>query len=280
MKLYNSGTLKAFLKKHGIATSKGLGQHFLCSQAAVEAIVAEFVAFRGVCEIGPGPGVLTSPISIQCAQVIALEVDTSMVGALKDSSPKADVRTIDALQADLASILCELPEPRGIVSNLPYYITGPLINRIADVRQHFEVAVLMMQREVAYRILAKPGNRDRGSLSVYLQSVFDISLVIHVPARDFMPPPKVDSTVLRFVPKPLNLDEESAKFFFKTVRMGFAQPRKTLANNLMAGFHIDREQAADIVERANLEEKIRPHDLSQTEWLNVSTILRETISGA
>jgi 16S rRNA (adenine1518-N6/adenine1519-N6)-dimethyltransferase len=278
LKLYNSGTLKAFLKKHGIATSKGLGQHFLCSQAAVEAIVAEFSAVQGVCEIGPGPGVLTSPLSIQCGQVIALEVDTTMLGALKDSSPKADVRVIDALEADLCEILSELPEPRGIVSNLPYYITGPLINRIADARGNFSIAVLMMQREVANRILSKPGNRERGSLSVYLQTIFDMSLVVHVPAKDFMPPPKVDSTVLRFIPKSFDVDAEFAAFYFKTVRMGFAQPRKTLANNLIAGFHIEREQAADIVERADLEEKVRPHDMTQAEWLKVATILRETIS--
>ena len=233
----------------------------------MEAITNALAGCSGVCEIGPGPGVLTVPISEQSQKLIALELDQCMIEALKVSSPKAEVRRKDALQVDLVSILRELPEPRGVVSNLPYYITGPLVAKIAEARSEYVVAVLMMQREVAQRILAKPGNSDRGSLSVYLQTQFEISLVANVPAKAFLPPPKVDSTVLKLIPKPFAGDEAFQTHFYRIVRLSFAQPRKTLANNLVAGLRCEREEADKAIDAAGLEEKVRPHDLTENQWV-------------
>ena len=269
MKLYDPGTLTAFLKRYGIAASKGLGQHFLCSESAVDSIIEAVGPSRGICEIGPGPGVLTSPLSLLAEKTIALELDQCMIQALKESSPSAEVRKQDALDVDLISLLLELPEPRAVVSNLPYYITGPLVSRIAEARDYYSVAVLMMQREVAQRIIAKAGKRERGSLSVYLQSQFEISLVAQVPASAFLPPPKVDSTVLKFVPKSFVGDETFQKDFYRIVRISFAQPRKTLANNLVAGLHRSREEMVEAIEAVGLEEKIRPHDLTQAQWVEL-----------
>jgi 16S rRNA (adenine1518-N6/adenine1519-N6)-dimethyltransferase len=203
--------------------------------------------------------------------LIALELDQRMVAALADSAPSAEVRRLDALHADLSEILRELPAPRAVVSNLPYYITGPLLTRIAEARAEFSVAVLMMQKEVAQRILAGPSNSARGSLSVYLQMQFEIALVAQVPAGAFVPPPKVDSTVLRFEPKPLSLEPAFEAHLFRLIRLSFAQPRKTLANNLVAGLQVPRDVAANAIEVAGLEEKIRPHDLTLNEWLALAT---------
>ena len=205
--------------------------------------------------------------------MIALELDQCMIEALKFSSPKAEVRRKDALEVDLISVLRELPEPRGVVSNLPYYITGPLVSKIAEARGEYSVAVLMMQKEVAQRIRAKPGNSDRGSLSVYLQTQFEISLVAHVPAREFLPPPKVDSTVLKFVPKPFEGDEAFQTYFYRVVRLSFTQPRKTLENNLVAGLHLSREVVEKAIDHAGLEEKVRPHDLTQDQWVALTNAL-------
>ncbi len=251
------------MRSHAIAPAKGLGQHFLCSASVVEAIIAAVIGCRGVLEIGPGPGVLTDPISRQCDQMIALEVDLQMVTALADSAPAADVRRLDALKQDLNLILAELPMPRAVVSNLPYYITGPLLAKIADARSEFDLAVLMMQKEVAARITAKPGDGKRGSLSVSIQRQFEVSLVVRVAAADFMPPPKVDSTVLRFVPR-ATLDD---KVFGRMLRFGFAQPRKTLANNLAAGLRISRETAENALVNCGVSERARPHDLTEEQWL-------------
>jgi 16S rRNA (adenine1518-N6/adenine1519-N6)-dimethyltransferase len=269
-------TLKAFLSRHGLSASKGLGQHFLVSRKAVDAIVGACQTCSGILEIGPGPGVLTSPLSEQATKVIALELDDRMIGALGESAPKADVRNVDALKADLAAILDELPAPTAIVSNLPYYITGSLLQAIAQQRERIEAAVLMMQKEVGVRIMAKEKASERGSLSVFLQAQFEISTIIQVPAGAFLPPPKVDSIVLKFVPR----SKVPPSPFFRIVRLGFAQQRKTLANNLANGLHIPREQALRAILASGLGEKARPQELTLEEWESLSETLGEEFSGS
>ena len=262
MRLDQPDTLRAFLKRHGLRPDKGLGQHFLVHEATVDAIVAVASSCAGVLEIGPGPGVLTGPLSEAAERTIAIELDATMPLLLKESAPKARVVKEDALQADLGALLAELPAPRAVVSNLPYYITGPLLGRIADARAGFDVAVLMMQREVADRILAAPGRRERGALSVALQSQFAISRVVNVPAAAFLPPPKVDSAVLRLTPRFDGLSDEAIRL----VRLGFAQPRKTLVNNLVAGLHVSRDETVERVEAAGLSETVRPAELTEGDW--------------
>lgn len=262
MNLTEPGALKAFLARHNLDAKKGLGQHFLCSGPVVFAIVDAVAGCEGVLEIGPGPGILTGPISERAKRMIALEIDARMPAALTESAPNAEVREVDALRADLGAILSELPRPRAVVSNLPYYITGPLLTRIAEARQNFDRAVLMMQREVARRVVAGPGTPDRGSLSVFLQSQFIISKVTDAPAGAFLPPPKVDSTVLLLIPNGVARTEQ----FLRLVRLSFAQPRKTLANNLMSGLGIGREQALTTIEALGLSATIRSQQLTLSEW--------------
>jgi 16S rRNA (adenine1518-N6/adenine1519-N6)-dimethyltransferase len=233
----------------------------VCSQPAVAAIEERLAHCKGILEIGPGPGVLTAPLSAHAEKMIALELDERMILALKESAPSAEVRKADALQTNLLSVLHELPEPRGLVSNLPYYITGPLLTRIAGARAGYSVAVLMMQKEVAERVLAAPKTSARGSLSVFLQLQFKIDKVIAVPAGSFVPPPKVDSTVLAFEPLP-NPDDP---WLFRVVRVGFTQPRKTLANNL-TGLQISRDHALLAIEALGLLPTARPQELTLEEW--------------
>ncbi len=270
MNLYELKALKAFLAKHDIVAAKGLGQHFLCSGPVVLSIVASLSEMKGVLEIGPGPGVLTSPLSEKAEKVIALEVDDRMISALKDSAPRADVRKVDALEVNLAEILDELPEPRGIVSNLPYYITGPLLAKVEEAKDHVSIAVLMMQKEVALRIAASPGNRDRGAMSVALQAQFEIRTLIQVPGGAFLPPPKVDSTVLSLTPKHETPVEKS---LLRMIKLAFAQPRKTLANNLANGLHIPRDRVLDALLDLKLGESVRPQELNLDEWKALAAAL-------
>lgn len=150
-----------------------------------------------------------------------------------------------------------LPEPRGIVSNMPYNITGPLLGKVEEVGGVIDRAVLMMQKEVASKITAKAGDRTRGALSVVLQRAFEISLVCQASAGCFLPPPKVDSTVLLFVPRGDRLEGQERERFAGLVRMGFAHPRKTLANNLKG--------RVDVV-AAGLRATVRPHELTEEDW--------------
>ena len=267
--LADAEALHKFLSKNGLGANKSLGQHFLCSVPVASAIVEATGDARGILEIGPGPGVLTGPLSMRAEKMVALELDGRMLGLLAKSAPKVQIFAVDALKADLRSILQTLPKPRAIVSNLPYYITGPLIARIADVRQLISVAILMMQREVADRICAASHNSDRGAVSVALQEQFDISLVCQVLASAFVPPPKVQSTVLRFEPRAELLDEA---LFLAFVRKGFSQPRKTLVNNLLTG-QVSKERTADALTSLKLDERIRPHALSAAEWKSLYQLL-------
>lgn len=269
MNLFDPGTLQAFLKRHGLRADKGLGQHFLVSEGAVTKIVNALDGCQGILEIGPGPGVITGPVSERAVKMIALELDPRFVKMLAESAPAAAVRQADALQTDIAAVLEELPEPRAIVSNLPYYITAPLLQRVADVRPKIDRAVLMMQKEVADRVAAPAGDSDRGSLSVYLQALFSIRRVASVPAGAFLPPPKVDSTVLRFDTR----EGDYSETLFRLVRMGFSQPRKTLANNLSAGLQTPRDPIIDIFEGLGWREKVRAQDLTLKDWQALAAAL-------
>lgn len=266
MNLSDSDQLRAFLSRSGIRADKGLGQNFLCSPPVVDAILARLSHCSGILEIGPGPGVLTQ--RFEGRTVVALELDPRMVQMLRTSAPFADVRQSDALRTDFFPLLDGMPAPRAIVGNIPYYITSPLLERVAGVGSLIDRAVLMMQREVGERIAAPAGNSARGSPSVFLQSRFEIQKVIDVPPDAFIPPPKVHSTVMELLPRVVSGATEEV---FRIVRAGFTQPRKTLANNLSAV--AARPVVVAAIERLGLSATVRPHELTLEAWIEVAARL-------
>lgn len=210
-----------------------------------------------ILEIGPGPAVLTEPLA-RLARTVAIETDLRMVALLENEVPSATVIGQDALLIDWNSLLLSAEEPRVIVSNMPYNITGPLLGKVCDAQPLIQSAVLMMQKEVGVRILAEPGNSDRGSLSVVIQRLFTVSKVCSVPPGCFLPPPKVESVVLHLLPRAdVNFDPRFAAF----VRQGFRQPRKTLSNNLG-----EKVQGLDLTW---LPKQVRPHQLTEAEWVRL-----------
>ena len=264
MDLSDVRTLRALLERHGVPARKGLGQHFLISKPVVQRIVERISGSAGVFEIGPGPGVLTSLMSETVDRVLALEVDPRMAEVLAESAPKAEIVQGDALEVDYAPLLDRLPTPRAVVSNLPYYITGPLLTRIAEAKVRYGKVVLMMQKEVGTRVLAPAGSSDRGSLSVFIQALFEIEKVADVPPGSFWPPPKVESVVLELVPRDANYPNG----FFELVRSAFRQPRKTLANNLVAA-GVSRPRAERALMMAGLNARARPSDPNLEQWVAV-----------
>lgn len=222
----------------------------------VQAVLDAASEFRGILEIGPGPGILTSPLSLR-AKVISLELDDRLAAFAAEMAPDAHVIRCDALAADWGPLLSSLPEPRGIVSNMPYQITGPLLGRTADCVPLIQGAVLMMQKEVGQRVLAQAGDSDRGYISVWLQSLFDIRRAASAPAGAFSPPPKVDSVVLSLSRK----EGFPASAVLAIAREGFVQPRKTLANNLRAHPGI-----AEALISAGLSPSARAHQLTWSQW--------------
>lgn len=240
------------------APRKSLGQHWLVSEAHIRKIVDAVGEVGGVLEIGPGKGILTAPLSAR-SPLIAIEIDVRMVEAVLRAAPNAVVEAADVLQVDLGALLDRLEEPRAVVSNLPYYITAAVVSRLCEVSALFDFAVLMMQEEVAQKLMAEAGDSRRGSLSVAVQRHFEIESITRVPAGAFKPPPKVESRVLRFVSRRLPVDTPLERL----VRRGFKQPRKTLANNLG-----DRE----VVELAGLSSSVRPHQLREEDWVRLAEL--------
>jgi 16S rRNA (adenine1518-N6/adenine1519-N6)-dimethyltransferase len=216
----------------------------------------------GVLEIGPGIGVLTAPLARQARELVAIELDKRLIGPLRTTVPMAEVMNADVLEADLAAILNRLPEPRCIVSNMPYNITGPLLGRVAENHRLFRNAVLMMQKEVGERVLAKASTPERGSLSVAMQLQFEVTKVCDAKAGEFYPPPKVDSIVLDFTPREQHPDTSRV---LELVRTGFKQPRKTLLNNLLE-VH-DKSRVVGAIRELGMELNVRPHQLTNEDWI-------------
>jgi 16S rRNA (adenine1518-N6/adenine1519-N6)-dimethyltransferase len=254
--------LEEALKRLGLKADKRFGQHFLVSDRVVDAIVARAAGAKGVLEIGPGVGVLTVPLTSQASSLIAIELDKRLIEPLQSAVPGAEIVSADVLEVDLAAILKRLPEPRSIVSNMPYNITGPLLGKVAENHGLFRNAVLMMQKEVGERVLAKARTPERGSLSVAMQLQFAIEKVCDAKAGAFHPPPKVDSIVLDFTPREHG---PHLRRVLDVVKLGFKQPRKTLLNNL--GDAYEKPKVKDVIEGLGKEANVRPHQLTNEEWV-------------
>jgi len=268
--LTDPAELKALLSRYGLTPQKRWGQHFLRSPKIVHAILSSLEDVRGVLEVGPGIGVLTSPMSILPKVVIALEIDPLAIQILAETAPLADVRHQDALTADLVSVVQELPEPRALVSNMPYSITGPLLTAFAGVRRSYAKAVLMMQREVGERLLASCGDRAFGSLSVFMQLQFFCSKICDAPAGAFMPPPRVDSVVLELVPRFDLFKASQEEALFATIRSGFRQPRKSLKNNLRDIPGSNEAKVDRAIHQLGLRPLVRPHEVPLDVWVRLA----------
>jgi len=221
-----------------------LGQNFLVDAEAVERIVGALgdLAGRTVVEIGPGRGALTGALAARAGRVVAIELDREFAAGLRGQFDHQRVTPggvsiveQDVLQFDFAAATAEAGGRLRVVGNLPYYITSPILLKLAASHAALDVAVLMVQREVAERVTAGPGSRDYGLLSVTVQMYGPAEQLFTLPPSAFSPPPKVHSTVFRWRFSPrfaeLGVDEGG---FLRFLRQAFAQKRKTLNNNLRA----------------------------------------------
>ena len=273
------GQVNYHLDKLMPAKSK-LGQNFLRDLHAVERIVAALgdLTGRTVVEIGPGQGAITGALAARAKHVIAVELDHDLALHLRMQFPpeKVTVAEQDVLAFDLAAALAEHGSPGerfSVVGNLPYYITSPILLKLAKNHVVLDLAVLMVQREVADRVTAQPGSSDYGVLSVATQAFGPVEPLFTLPPSAFSPPPEVHSTVFRwrFAPRfaELGVQEESLLRF---VKQSFAQKRKTLANNLRAaGFASDEVVSA--LDKAGIPAQARAEALSITSFATLVQIL-------
>lgn len=247
----------------GIKANKGLGQHFLIDADSVEAIIAaaEISPDDTVLEVGPGLGVMTDRLSQTGAQIVAVETDSKLAELLRRRLPQ----NVQVAEADIMQFnLNDLPADYKVVANVPYYITSPIIRLLMESANPPITSVLLIQKEVAERIAARPGNMSILALSV--QYYADVELVAEVARDKFYPIPNVDSTVIKIVRKSQPAFAADTQKLFRLIKAGFGEKRKQLRNSLSGGLQITTEQAADLIGQAGLLDTARAQELSLGQW--------------
>lgn len=248
---------------------KELGQHWLYDEVSLQAMcdLAGVSAEDTVLEIGPGLGTLTKKLVTQARQVIAVEFDNALASGLDKEVP-ADNLTV--VHSDILRFnLTELPADYKVIANIPYYLTSNLVRVLSETSNPPASVTLLIQKEVAERIAAAPG--DMSLLSVTAQLYFEPSLGPVVPAALFTPPPKIDSQIIHLArrPKPL-LEEQEMRSFIRTVKAGFGNRRKTLLNSLSAGLRLSKDETTALLHEAGINPQQRPQSLSIDDWLRLS----------
>lgn len=280
MDFISPAEIKRIAQRYGFVFKKGLGQNFLSSQEVLEEIAeAAEIEGGGVIEIGPGFGVLTNELAKRAGKVVALEIDDNLIPILEDTLSEYDnVKVInrDVLKTDMTALIEEefKGERVSIAANLPYYITTPIITGVIDAKLPLKNLVVMVQKEVADRLSAKPGSKDYGAISVLCQYYTDVEVVTVVPADLFVPPPKVDSAVVKMVFRDTPaVSPKDEGMFFKTVKAAFSQRRKTLLNCLTANFSKSKEELTAIMESVGIDPRRRGETLSLEEFKTLSDML-------
>ena len=260
-------------KRFDIKMSKKLGQNFLIKRGIVDEIVkaADLRDGEPVLEIGPGIGTLTQGLAQSGANVTAIELDTRLLEVLDTTLAQYDnVKIVhgDVLKLDVPSIMNH--EPFKVVANLPYYITTPIIMSLLESRLPIERLVVMVQKEVALRMVAKPGSKDYGALSVAVQYYTKPDIVLDVPPKSFLPAPAVTSSVIRCVlrDKP-SVDVIDERLFFRVVKAGFAQRRKTFANT-MKTTGLSKDRIEELLAKANIDGQRRGETFTLQEFADVA----------
>ena len=270
--------MKPLLAEHGFHFSKAKGQNFLIARWVPESIAeqAGVNETAGVLEIGPGIGPLTQQLALRAGKVCAVEVDTRLEPILKQTVGEFSNLEIlwgDVLKQDIPALVKE--KFAGLrpmaCANLPYYITSPILSALLEA-ECFESVTVMVQKEVAQRIAAKPGSADYSAFTVFCQYYAEPELLFDVPAHCFMPQPKVTSAVIQLnvrKQRPWQIDDQN--IFFRTVRASFAMRRKKLSNGLASGFpELGKTGAAEVIAAAGFDENVRGETLSIPEFARIA----------
>ncbi len=274
---------KKELRRLDLHARKGLGQHFLVDEKALGCIIsaAQLSPADNVIEVGPGLGILTEELAKRAGHVIAIEIDSRLASALKETFASCYNVTIinkDILETDAAALLELIGGAADIaykvVANLPYFIGSAVLRHFVEASIKPCLMVVTVQKEVAQQMAAQPGKMS--ILSVGVQFYGKPAIVDYVPASSFYPRPKVDSAIVRIdlYEKPVVQVEDEAEFF-RVVRAGFSAPRKQLHNSLAQGLEMSPGDAAVLLERAGISQKRRPETLSLDEWARLYQVCTE-----
>lgn len=277
-KLYSPATVNKIMKQHGFKTAKKYGQNFLIDENIIDKIInaVDIKEDDLVIEIGPGIGTLTAEIASQAGKVKAIEIDQKLIPILKETLKEfenIEVINADVLNTDISEIILKEKECASakVIGNLPYYITTPIIMKLLEEKLPIESITIMVQKEVADRMKAIPGGKDYGALSVAVQYYCDVVPIAQVPKNVFIPKPNVDSTVIRLdIKKAPSVQVEDEKVFFKMVKAGFSQRRKTLLNALSHFLNQPKEEIKEMLIQSDIDPTRRAETLSLQDFATLS----------
>lgn len=270
MKISNKKDLKSVLESQGFSFKKSLGQNFLIDDTVCPRMAAAVSGENvGVLEIGPGAGVLTAQLSAACKKVVSVELDTRLKPVLEQTLADCDnVKIIwnDILKIDLQSVLAEEfsdCDTINICANLPYYITSPVIMMLLESHLPINTIAVMVQKEAADRLCATVGSRAAGAVTVAVNYYAEAETLFGVPRGSFLPPPNVDSAVIKLTLRqtpPVKVNDE--KLFFKIVKACFAQRRKILLNTVCNTLSIEKDVLRQALNAVNIPETVRGETLT------------------
>lgn len=277
---------KFIMKKYGITANKKLGQNFLIDDKAIDAIVNSSKISKEdlVIEIGPGLGTLTKPLLESAGKVICIELDTRMIEILEDRFKLYDNFELinnDVLKVDLNKLISENKHETikhaKVVANLPYYITTPIIMKLLEERLDIESITVMIQKEVADRLVAKPGEVNTGAITYAINYYTKPSRIYEVDKTSFIPAPEVNSTIIKLdVLKTPSVKVENEELMFKIIKSAFMQKRKTLLNSLTnSNLFGNKDEIEKILQEFNIDLKIRGEKLTLAEYAQIADYLNK-----
>ena len=274
------GSIRKELAEQGLIPRKKWGQHFLADRNILKKVVktAEIEKEDVVLEVGPGLGEMTQALAREARKVIAVEIDPRLVEILRDKladTPNVEIFQGDILKFDVRKHLGSGKRPVKVVANLPYQISTPLLFHFIESRDLFSALILMLQKEVAERMVAPPGGKTYGPLSVLVQSVADVSICFTIKPSAFFPPPEVESAVIRLSWKERPMIAPEQEGWFRLVVKGcLGYRRKTLANALKHSDLPLPENLKERLEEVGIDPRRRPETLSVQEFVGLASVLR------
>ncbi len=275
-------SIRSELREYGLSPKKRLGQHFLVDPNILHKVIQTAGVGKEdvVLEVGPGLGGMTLALAREAKKVIAVEIDSKLATMLKDKV--ADHRNIEIMESDILEVdFKHLSEAEGhpinVVANLPYQISTPLLFRFIESKEAFSTFTLMLQKEVAERMVAPPGKKEYGPLSIFVQLFLDISIRFFIKPSAFFPPPKVDSAVVHMVwkKKPM-IEKKDEEWFKRVVKACFGYRRKTLINALRHSELSLPESVRLRMEKIGIDPRRRPETLTIEEFANLAEVLKPT----
>ncbi|MCM1334500.1 MAG: 16S rRNA (adenine(1518)-N(6)/adenine(1519)-N(6))-dimethyltransferase RsmA [Bacteroides sp.] len=284
MELTNIGTIKTLFEKHGFSFSKSLGQNFLVNPAVCPRIAELGGCRRGTAaiEIGTGIGVLTKELAERCDKVLAIEIDEGLKPILAETLAgynNVEIVFTDVIKADLSALIAERLggfAEVNVCANLPYYITSPVLMKLLEERLSIRSITVMVQREAAERICAKPGERECGAVTAAIRYYAKPEILFRVSRGSFLPAPKVDSAVIRLtLPQTPEFPVADERLFFRIVRGAFSQRRKQIVNPLSAALGIEKSALIPLLEKAGVSPAARPETLTMENFVDLCNTIAE-----